>query len=97
MENITSKNNKRRKKFRKITFKLSYRQLDIINRYCKYQELTPNKLIKSSIKEYLEKYQDDIPKEDNVSENQLALWDFDADTQMEISFEDMDEDDLEKE
>jgi hypothetical protein len=86
----TNQNNKR-KKFRKISFKLSYRQMDIINRYCKHQELTPNKLIKTSIKDYLEKYQDDIPNDGDVNENQLALWDFDAETQMEISFEDMDD------
>ena len=98
MEYPKKKKYKTKKKFRKISFKLSKRQLDIIKRYCKYQDLTPNKLIKTAIREYLEKYKDDIPEEeDYISENQLKLWDFDADTQMEMSFEIEEEDEDEDE
>lgn len=68
----------KKRKFKKISFKLSSRQINTINKFCKIQKTTKNKIIKKAIKEFVDKNLDILEKEklDNISENQLQLFDF---------------------
>ncbi len=61
-------------KFKKVAFKLSERQVTLIDRHCLRKKTTRNKLIKDAIKDYF-KY-NSLPAEENyVTENQLQLFD----------------------
>lgn len=68
----------RRKKVRyyKVSFKLTERQKKKINRYCRLHKMTSVKMIKQAINEYLLRHAADIPEEEHVLPNQLALFDF---------------------
>ena len=67
----------RKTKYKKIVFKLSAKQKESIDRYCTQKQITPIKLIKSSLKDFI-CIGDDLKKDDNmISENQLALFDMD--------------------
>lgn len=70
------KNPKKRKKvkYRKLTLKFSSRQMQSLENYCKARKTTPNKLIKKSIKFYLNNFDNDIPDKYLVTENQLDLF-----------------------
>ena len=89
---MAKKSRKQKKiKYKKITFKLSAKQKRIIDRCCQLEKTTPNKFIKSAINDYVMKYADRIAEQDAnvVSENQLALFDFDQiGQQIEIFVED---------
>ena len=89
---MAKKSRKNKKiKYRKITFKLSAKQKSILERCCELEKTTLNKFIKSAIKEHVMKYSERIADQDAnvVSENQLALFDFDQiGNQMEIFVED---------
>ncbi len=69
------KKSKSKKKFKKIVFKLSEKQYNIVNRFCKSKRLTPNKVFKKAVKEYIVSNYDFTQDDYHISENQLALFD----------------------
>ena len=71
-----SKRKKKRKKVRysKLTIKLSSKQKKSLANYCKARKTTPTKLIKKSIKRYINGFDKTVPEEYYVSENQLELF-----------------------
>jgi hypothetical protein len=68
---------KKRKKirYRKVEFKVSDQQKKRIDRYCRYKKLTPVKMIKKAVEEYLQRHAADLPEQVVVSKNQLKLFD----------------------
>lgn len=66
----------KRKKVRysNITFKLTRRQKRSLINYCEARKTTPNKLIKKSIRKYIENFDKKVPDEYYVTENQLELF-----------------------
>ena len=73
------KSKKKKVKFRRFEFKLSDKQRKIIDRFCHAKKTSPNKMIKTAIREYISRYADTLP-EDFISENQLSLFDVDDDS-----------------
>ncbi|MCD4744891.1 MAG: hypothetical protein K8R58_01165 [Bacteroidales bacterium] len=72
--------NKKRKKTKKvryriISFKLSQKQKKSLDNYCKARKTTPTKLIKRSIKNFIEKFDKEVPQEYYITEKQLDLFD----------------------
>jgi uncharacterized protein (DUF1778 family) len=65
-------------RFRRVSFKLSERQKELVERCARYERTTPNKFIKSAITHKLERYSARIEEEDRnrVSANQLSLFSF---------------------
>ncbi len=61
-------------KTKKITFRLSYRQKKMIDRYCKAHKFSNIKLIKNALKEYMLRHFD-LPAEQIVSKNQMNIFD----------------------
>ncbi len=59
--------------YKEIKFKLSSRQKKSLMNYCKARHTTPIKLIKRSIRQYIELYADSPPEEIPAS-NQLDLF-----------------------
>jgi hypothetical protein len=76
----------RKIKTKKVTIRLSLRQKMIIDRYCNAHDLTTNKFIKNSLKEFLVNNYD-LDDDNFVSKNQLTLFDFEDDA---IELENMD-------
>lgn len=65
-----------RKKIRytKISLKLSTKQKRSLMNYCIARKTTPNKLIKKSIKRYINGFDKSVPEEYYATENQLDLF-----------------------
>ncbi len=70
---------KRKIKFKRFEFKLSEKQKGIIDKFCRAKKISPNKMIKASIRDYISKFADSLPEDDYISENQLKLFDVDED------------------
>jgi len=68
---------KAKKKYKKVIFKLSLKQYKVITRFCKSKKMTPNKLFKKAIKDYIVHNYDFNDNDYHISENQLALFDLD--------------------
>lgn len=69
------KKNKRKKvKYKIVKIKVSARQKKSLDNFCKSRKTTTNKLIKKSIRHFLENYADTIPPDKSVSVNQLKLF-----------------------
>jgi len=68
--------NKKRHKVRytTVTFKLTSRQKRSLVNYCRARQTTPTKVIKKSIKRYIENFAIEVPEELYVTENQLDLF-----------------------
>ena len=64
----------KRKKYKTISFKLSARQMKSLKNYCKARKTTPIKLIKRSIRTYIESYADNVPEKYYVTHNQLDIF-----------------------
>ncbi len=62
-------------RYKKITFKLTAKQKKSLENYCSARKTTPNKLIKKSIKRYINGFDKNVPDEYYVTENQLGLFD----------------------
>lgn len=71
-----TKRKKKRKKIRysKLTIKLSSKQKKSLINYCKARKTTPTKLIKKSIKRYINGFDRSVPDEYYATENQLELF-----------------------
>ncbi len=74
------KNRYKKKKFKKLTFMLSERQMNSLKNYCSARQTTPNKLIKKSIRFYIEKFDKSVPDKYHIQHNQLDLFNKDTDT-----------------
>ena len=70
----------KKKKFRKLTFMLSVRQMKSLKNYCDARNTTPNKLIKKSIRLYIEHFDKSVPEKYHVQHNQLDLFNKETDT-----------------
>ena len=85
---MPTKKKKIKIRYKKVAFKLSEKQKSIVDRFCRAKKITPNKMIKSAIKDYIRKFADSLPEEDYISENQLKLFDVEEETEKyEISSE----------
>ncbi|MCX6271714.1 MAG: hypothetical protein NTU44_10935 [Bacteroidetes bacterium] len=71
-------------KYKKITFKVTEKQKQLIDRFCKAKRTTPTKMIKSAIRDHLSRYSSSLPESDYISENQLKLFDEDVLEEMEM-------------
>ena len=88
---------KAKKKYKKVIFKLSLKQFKVITRFCKSKQLTPNKLFKKAIKDYIVHNYDFNDNDYHISENQLALFDLeDAIDDNDTDENDIDTDEDEK-
>lgn len=66
----------KKRKFKKLTFKVSVKQKLAIDKYCRVNKITPNKLIKVLIKNHLGKCPNLFENDNHhISENQLKLFD----------------------
>ncbi len=70
----------KKKKFKKLTFMLSERQMKSFLNYCEARQTTPNKLIKKSIKVYTENFHKSVPEKYHIQHNQLDLFVEDSET-----------------
>jgi hypothetical protein len=59
---------------------LSERQMNSLRNYCSARQTTPNKLIKKSIRFYIEKFDKSVPDKYHIQHNQLDLFNKDTDT-----------------
>lgn len=64
----------KKRKYKKIEFKLSARQYQSLNNYCKARKTTPTKLIKKNIKRFISNFDKGVPDEFHITENQLELF-----------------------
>lgn len=62
-------------KYKKIVFKLSDKQFQIVKRFCEAREISPNKFFKKAIKDYIVHNYDFSKQNADISENQLDLFD----------------------
>jgi hypothetical protein len=65
---------KKRKKYKKVEFMLSHRQMKSLKNYCRARRTTPTKLIKKSIRNYTENFSLEVPEKYHVTHNQLDLF-----------------------
>ncbi len=68
------KTKRKKVRYTKITLKLTTRQKRSLLNYCEARKTTPNKLIKKSIKRYLNGFDRSVPAEYYATENQLDLF-----------------------
>lgn len=71
---VKKKRKRKKARYRTISFKLSDRQKRSLVNYCHARRTTPTKLIKKSIRKYIENFADNVPEEYYVTENQLDLF-----------------------
>lgn len=74
------KKKNKKKKFKTFSFKLSERQMKSLTNYCNARNTTPNKLIKKSIRTYIENFDKSVPEKYHVQHNQLDLFNKETDT-----------------
>jgi len=63
-----------RYRFKGYTFKLTYKQKDRLERCARLLGITPNRLIRNALNQYLNRYQGMIESDAQVAENQLQLF-----------------------
>ncbi|HOV11047.1 MAG TPA: hypothetical protein PLL90_04725 [Bacteroidales bacterium] len=76
------KKKKRKIRYKKFEFKLSEKQKSIIDKFCHAKKTSPNKMIKTAIRDYISKFADSLPEEDYISENQLQLFDVEEEQEL---------------
>ncbi len=64
----------KKRKFKKVTFMLSERQMKSLKNYCSARQTTPNKLIKKSLRYYTENFAKNVPDKYHTQYNQLDLF-----------------------
>lgn len=74
---------RKRTRYSKVTFKLTSRQKKSLLNYCKARQTTPNKLIKKSIRRFITGFDQHVPIEYFITENQLDMFE-DPSEQLEI-------------
>ena len=70
----------KKKKFKKLAFMLSERQMKSFTNYCRARGTTPNKLLKKSIRPYTEHFHLSVPEKYHGQHNQLDLFNKESDT-----------------
>lgn len=65
---------KKRKPYKTIAFKLSWRQYKSLTNFCKHRNTTPVKLIKKNMAKYINSYSDESTIIDYVTPNQIDLF-----------------------
>ena len=65
---------KRRRPFKKYNFRLSKSQSQSLKNYCELNDISPNKLIKKSLKDYTQNYTDDKIGKNYADKLQLNLF-----------------------
>lgn len=80
-----------RKKFRKVSFKVSTKERKLIEDCSRLDKTTMNKFIKKAIREKISSYKGQLEEHEKnrVSENQLSLFNDDADGQTTIFDQEM--------
>lgn len=63
-----------RYKFKAYTFKLTYKQKEMVERCAHLTNITTNRLIKTALKDYLDHYAGMLEEDRCVAENQLSLF-----------------------
>jgi len=72
-----AKNKKlKRRKFKKIVLKLSKNEYDLLQRSASYNKISVNKFIKQNIRAGIEDVKPFLSEKNQVSKNQLSLFDF---------------------
>ena len=79
---VSKKKIKRKIKYKKFEFKLSEKQKKIIDKFCHAKKVSPNKMMKTAIRDYISKFADSLSEEDYISENQLKLFDVEEDQEL---------------
>lgn len=74
------KNNKKKVKYKKITFKITDLQKNALEIMCKRQKTTPVRFLKSIINKQTARYKANPVPVSYVTENQLQLFDLEAET-----------------
>jgi hypothetical protein len=74
MPTTRRKKRKRKVRYSTVTFKLTAKQKRSLLNYCEARKTTPNKLIKKSIRRYINGFDKNVPEAYYVSENQLDLF-----------------------
>ena len=64
----------RKIKYKKVAFKLTEKQKELVERCSRLKNTTSNKLIKMAIREYLDKNSEILEQDSYVCENQLSLF-----------------------
>lgn len=72
---VTKRKKTKKIRYRKVTFKITDSQKKVLDLVSARHKITPNRLIKKAIHEYLEKYADFIAAEAIITKNQLKLFD----------------------
>lgn len=72
----TKKSKPAKRKFRKVSFKVSSKERNLIEQCSQLEETTMNKFIKAAIREKVALYKEQLEeqKRNQVSENQLTLF-----------------------
>ncbi|MDD3878027.1 MAG: hypothetical protein PHT69_15510 [Bacteroidales bacterium] len=74
-------------KYKKIVFKLSNKQFQIVRKYCEGRDISPNKFFKQAIKEFIINNNLKANNECYISENQLDLFDLVEEIEKSKEFE----------
>ena len=64
----------RRVSYKKVSLRLSRKQINSLNNYCDINNVTPNRLIKNLLKSYVEDYTDEKIGKKEVDKRQLKLF-----------------------
>ncbi len=70
-----SKRKRKGARYKKVGFKLTVGQKKALERYCKTNNLTPIRFMKSLVNSHVARYRDDPPPPSYVTKNQLKLFD----------------------
>lgn len=71
---MNKKNSNKRTNFKKLSFRLSDKQVNSLYNYCEIKGMTPNKLIKELLKTYTEEYTDEKIGKEKADKRQLKLF-----------------------
>jgi len=69
-----AKSKKRKQVYKLVKFKLSKKQLLSLQNYCDARKTTPTKLIKKSIRSYIENFSEEVPPKFYATSNQLDMF-----------------------
>ncbi len=68
------KKRRKKSKYKEVRFKLSDKQMKSLTNYCKARKTTPTKLIKKSIRYYIENFSNEVPQKYYATANQLDIF-----------------------
>lgn len=69
-----AKSKKRKHVYKLVKFKLSEKQMKSLQSYCRVRKTTSTKLIKKSIRYYIENFSEEIPPKFYITSNQLDMF-----------------------